>query len=128
MSTPALARAADELGNGWTPEQAQAVARDVVSAALDDPDGAIVEVLRTEFAYQMRTSATRARLLSQKVADEDIANAAAAALAKVRAAILGSEPPQRCAWCDAAASGQAEHGDGRTYPSCGAVGHGLGGA
>lgn len=38
MSTPALDRAKRELGNEWTDEQAQTIARDVVYAALHDPE------------------------------------------------------------------------------------------
>lgn len=88
--TPALARAESAIyvharvGSGG----ARAVAHAAVSAALHDPDGAIVAALRTEFGYQMRTSAAHGRA-GRRITDEDIASAATTALAKVRAAILG---------------------------------------
>ncbi len=64
-------------------------ARRHLSAALRDPDDAIVAALREEFAYRMRTSAAHGHA-GRVVELEDIDNAARCALAKARAAILGA--------------------------------------
>lgn len=86
MSTPALARAKRELGNAWTGEQAETIARDVVSAALhnpDDPEGL--------WLYGAAINAAAASLDATLVLPESYIVAVRAAVDAVRAEVLGEE-------------------------------------